>query len=184
MNKLIAKLIETFQLAKDATEDQIIAKLDERFQAADGLVAAKNELLAALGLKPEATIEEAKGLIVAAKSNSTSLAGVTQELAALKKNLLDEKFEAVMAKAAETGRITPAMKADAEWFATQRAWAERSFATFEDYFTAKAPVIVPLGQIKVDGGAASKDGISPEDLVVAKALGVTEEQLKKYNKAS
>ena len=165
MKNLIAKLIATFALAEAATEEEIVAKFDEQQTMITGLIAAKTELLAALGLKPEATTEEAKGIIVAAKNGATSLQGVMTELTQLKKNLLDEKFNQVIAKGVADGRILPAQKADQEWLGTQRAWADKNFSSFEQYFTAKAPVVGPLNPLP-ESGTSHKE---KDPIIIAKA---------------
>lgn len=181
MKNLIAKLIASFKLAESATEEQIIAKFDELQNSVSGLVAAKAELLAALGLKPEATIEEAKGVIVASKNGATTLQSVTSELTLLKKNLGDEKFNQVIAKGIADGRILPAQKADAEWLATQRAWAEKNFASFEQYFTSKAPVVGPLNPLPESGSSH----VEKDPQVIAKAARVYQaEQAKLGEKIS
>ncbi len=194
MKNLIQKLIATFKLAESATEEEITSAfegeqqivaglvaakskllvalglkaegtLEEAHQAVTSLIAAKSDLLVALGLKPEATIEEAKGIIVAAKTGVTSLQAVMQELTLLKKNLFDEKFNQVIAKGIADGRILPAQKADPEWLGTQRAWGEKNFASFELYFTAKAPIVGPLNPLPESGDSHQER----DPLLIAKA---------------
>jgi phage I-like protein len=140
-----------------------------------------NDVVASLGLQAGATVDEVKGHIIAAKSNVTSLQSVTQELQQFKQERLTEKFNGVIAKGMQSGRITPAQKDDTNWLSAQQKWAESNFATFEEYFTTKAPVIVPLGQIQVNPIAGKGEGITTEDAIIAKQLGVTEDQLKKVN---
>lgn len=180
LNTLIGQIKTAISSSKESvTASTLMAELTMLKNA----VAAKVELFTALGLAQDATVDEAKGMIVAAKNNQTTLQTVSQELATLKQSLLTEKFGVVIAKGLATGRITPAQKDNADWLKTQRGWAESNFASFEDYFTAKAPVIIPLGEIKIDGAAAAPaaGGFTETDLVVAKNLGVTPEQLKKHN---
>lgn len=165
MKNLLAKLVEAFKLTAEATEEELIAAFDAQLKTWDGFVAAKNELFTALGLKAEATLEEAKGVIMAAKNNAGSLQTVTTELAELKKNLLQDKFTAVIAKGIETGRVLPAQKADTNWLETQRAWAEKNFASFSEYFTAKAPIIGPLRAIP----AGADEHLEEDPVLIAKA---------------
>ena len=184
MNKVIAKLVSMYKLAADATEDQIIAKMDEHSQLVSGLVTARTEMFGLLGLQPTATIEEAKGLLIAAKTNSGSLATLTQELSTLKKSILDKDFDVVIAKAMQSGRVTAAQKNDAEWLGTQRGWAEKNFSSFSEYFTSKAPVIVPVGEITLGSSTATGAALNDTDMMVAKSMGVSKELLQKHNKAA
>jgi len=207
MKNLIAKLISTFKMAESATEEEIIAKFDSHVNASALVIAAKNKVLETLGLKPdaaidevksiiaakqqvfellglkpEATVEEAKGVIVAAKSNGGTLQTLTTELNTLRKQMIDEKFDLVIAKGIETGRILPSQRSDTEWIGTQRGWAEKNLTSFSEYFTAKAPVIGPLTPIPTGDLKKSGANITEMDLIVAKNLGVKKEDLEKYNK--
>lgn len=159
---LIGQIAEqTAGAADTVTGSTLLVEL----KALQSALTAKNELLTALGLNTDASVEEAKGVIVAAKGNASTLQSVTLELNAVKKTLLDEKFDLVIAKGIETGRILPAQKADAEWLSTQRGWAEKNFKSFLGYYTAKAPVVGPL--TSVPDGAGSHE--ANDATVVARA---------------
>lgn len=70
MQKLIARLREIFALAAEATEEQILAKLNETHAASQQLVTTKNKVIAVLGVKPETTdaeIESALAIVTKAK---------------------------------------------------------------------------------------------------------------------
>jgi hypothetical protein len=187
MKQLLAIMCAAFAVQETATEAELISKFNEMHTASKNLqplAAFKSDVFTALGLKPESTIEEAKGKIVAVSSNGNTLQALTQELSQLKKEQLDGKFNAVIEKAMASGRITPAQKADVEFMTSQRSWADRSFATFETYFTTSAPVIVPIGEIKLSDESNKRTGLTQEDLTVASMLGNTKELLEKHNKAS
>lgn len=196
----------TLNIDAASTLDAIKAKATEFKQNYDTFTATYKEVLTAIGLKPEASvqdvkafatsykemltalalqpgapIEEIKAKLIIAKSNLTTLDQVTAELNALKQTLVGDKFEAVIAKGLETGRITPAQKQDSEWLNAQRGWAEKNFTAFQDYFTTKAPQVVPLSEIKIrDQKAPSSTAITEEELVVGSALGITKEQMQKH----
>jgi phage I-like protein len=174
MNTLIARLREIYQLAADATEEQIIAKVDEMHSTAAPAIAAKAEIYTVLGLQPTATIEEAKARIVVAKQDSATVQQLQTRLATLEAQQLDEKVEAVVAKAINQGKIMPATKEH------MLAFAKKDLAGFEAY-VAKAPVIAPVHEIGDPSGSQSNHSEQPTetDLVVAKNLGLTPEDLKK-----
>jgi len=206
MEQLLVLLVAFFSLAATAKPEDVVAKvnwLTEQLRAA-GIVAKEGTALTAqnvidqikavahdavtfkanfaavakaIGAADNASFEEVRGMIVALKSNGTSLQTLTAELGALKAGQLTDKFNGVLAKGSSTGRITPAQRADPAWIETQRAWAERSFDSFQNYFTTTAPVIVPVGQI--EGVVTAKAGLTDEDNQVARQMG-TIEQLKKY----
>ncbi|TAK63652.1 MAG: hypothetical protein EPO24_04070 [Bacteroidetes bacterium] len=208
MDKIIAKLRSMLGLADGATEDEIISAMDLMMEKMKGAVAATaniasfqvlldhintlkqsvatitanyTSVLKELGLPETASVDEAKGLIIAGKGNVSNLQTVTARMQKLEQERLDEKFNLVIAKGIESGRITPGQKEDTNWLAAQRAWAASNMQTFEDYFTAKAPVIVPIGKIKVDDVHKSDGSLTETDLVIAKNMGVNVDALKKHN---
>ena len=185
LNKLIGQIKDS--MGADSVQAVNGGSMLQFFKAQkDKVVAAAakyGEVMTALGLKVEATVEEAKGMIIAGKGTGTVVQTLQTELANLKKQIFDRDFDAVIAKGMQTGRILPAQKADQGWLESQRSWAEKNFASFEEHFTAKAPVIGPLTPIPSTGASEGHvAGISEADRIVAKNMGVTEEQLKKHNK--
>ncbi len=186
MKNLVAKLIAMFNLAQDATEDQIVAKLEAYKSERESLVAGRTKITGALGLKPEATIEEIEGLIVAGKSTGANIQQMATELATLKQERLTEKFDGVIARGIATGRILPAQKDDPNWIKAARDWGKADFVTFEAYYTSKAPVIGPVpGQVDdaiAGSGNLRASGVTDTDLEVGRKMGLTKEQIEKYNK--
>jgi phage I-like protein len=193
MKSVIARLIAIFNLAQDATEDVILAKLNDYHQLAQsqlsevqtglglakeftidqlkasvtvakGATAMRSDMITALGLASNATNEEIKAKVLTLTTNATDLQKLSGEMATLKAGMFDGKFNEVIAKGISTGRITSAQKSDERWMAAQKAWAQTDFPSFESYFTTKAPQIVPLDRIEVDNKPAVDD-----PLVIAKA---------------
>lgn len=92
------------------------------------------------------------------------------------KRILDEAFKA--------GRILPVNYKDQEWLDQQLEFAKKDFKKFEAFW-AKQPVVGPVQRLPITGDAPSQaSGISETDLMIARALGVTEEALKKHNPAA
>jgi phage I-like protein len=174
MNKLIARLREIYNLAAEATEEQIIAKVDEMHSSAAPAIAAKTEIFTVLGLSATATIEEAKARIVVAKQNADTVTALQARLASLESQQLDEKVEAIVAKAINQGKILPATKEH------MLAFAKKDLPSFEA-FIAKAPIIGPVHEIGDPSGRQNEHSDQPTetDLLVAKNMGLTSEDLKK-----
>ena len=212
MNKLIARLREVYQLAADATEDQILAKFNQVYEGTTKVVAAKQkvagilglkpeatleeieaavvvakghitELAKALDLKPEATVEEIKAAIVTAKAGAGELPKMAARLLALEAKDFDREFDRIIGKAFEAGKILPVSKNDPKYIDAQKAFAAKDIKAFEDFW-GKQPVVGPVQKIPETGEGTKGAGITETDLVIAKVMGVTEEQLKKHNPAN
>lgn len=174
MNKLIARLREIYNLAAEATEDDIIAKVDGMHASAAPAISAKTEIFAALGLSATATVEEAKARIVAAKQGSENVQTLQTRIASMEADRLNERAEAIVAKGVNDGKILPASKEH------MMSWAKKDLTGFEAYI-AKAAVIGPITPIGDVSGDTRATGVTDVDLLVAKNLGVSADALKKHN---
>lgn len=150
LNKIVGQVKEAISAtAEEATNLPVLLEfLKTQKKNLETVTANYSSILSKLELKPEASIEEVTAKIVSAKTNVGTLESLTAELNTMKASVFQKEFDGVIAKGIETGRITPAQKADATWFSAQKAWAERDFKGFQENFTAKAPVIVPLNEIQ------------------------------------
>ncbi len=208
MNKVIAKLRETFKLAESATEDDVLAKLTAHLGEHATVVAAKNDLYTilglkpestvaeakttatqvvaakakifeALGLKPESTIEEAAAIVVTAKGNQGNVIQLAQEVQELKAKETTREYERVIAKAFQEGRILPAQKADAQWASTQKDFAAKAGIPAFEQFWAKQPVVGPVQQTPETKTTNDGGELNEMDVTVAKNLGISVAEMKK-----
>jgi len=210
MKKVIAKLIATFKLAEAATEDEVLAKLEQHLTASQQIIGGRAEVIGALGLKaeatdaelkaavvaakgnitelakalelkPEATLEEIKAAIVVAKAGAGQLPQMAARVQALEMKDFDREFNRIIDGAFIAGKILPVQKNDPKWVDAQKVLA-KDIKAFEEFW-GKQPIIGPVQKIPTGGDVAiAAKGITPEDVKIAAKLGVTKEQLEKHNK--
>jgi phage I-like protein len=199
MDDLLERLRYFLQLPITATASEILAELGKLSTQIQGVIAAgskegatakgifdfiaaikKNyaEVLQSLGLKPEATVEEAKAIIAAKGDTSGFVAKADYQ------KLLDQiagrELDELIAKALVEGKITPATKDQ------MKAWAMKDRKSFDEYLGKVAAYsAVPLGQIKIATDKLGRGaGLTERDLEIAAKFGLTEDQLKKHNPAA
>lgn len=129
MNKVIARLCEIFSLAAEATEDQILAKLNEHYAAAQQLSAARDRVVAVLGVKPEAPDAEIEGTLAAAVKAQT-LRGKVVAALKLDANASDEAIVAAITTAQSSAGELAALAAKVAEL--QQKEFERTFASVID----------------------------------------------------
>ena len=168
LKKLIAKL----GLSADAGEEDVlaaVAKLNDKPPEQVEVVA--KEVLAALDMD-SGEVSTVVASIHALKQAGKGMVS-REEFDALQTQLAQGQAEKVVAKALEAGKITP----------DQRDWAMTYAGTDPDgfdTFVTKAPVVVPLSQLpgkKAEAAGAEADAAV---LNVAKMMGVSAEDVKKY----
>lgn len=171
-NTMLKKLLEALGLTEAATEQEVIMALNKLKEPVK--IVANKSVLTILGLAETATEAEVTGTIMAMKQSHTSISGVAQELADLKKTLGAKDAADVVAIAMKDGKITPA----------QKEWADKYATTdLEGFkvFVAKAPVVVPMNQ-HVDGDKGHRDVVLDDvQIAVNKQMGISDETFKKYN---
>jgi phage I-like protein len=209
MKKVIAKLIATFKLAEAATEDEVLAKLEQHLTTSQQIIAGRAEVIGVLGLKaeatdadlkaavvvakgniaelaralelkPEATVEEIKAAIVVAKAGAGQLPQMAARVQALEAKDFEREFNRIIDGAFIAGKILPVQMNDTKWIDAQKVLA-KDIKAFEEFW-GKQPVIGPVQKIPTYGEPViAGKGDTPEDETIGKVLGVTAEQRKKWN---
>jgi phage I-like protein len=130
------------------------------------------QVLSTLGLPETATVDQAKGAIIALKNPSGYVRA--EEFKALKDELDQKKRDDLVDLALKSGKITPAQKKWAEEIALKDP---AGFKAFLD----TAPQVVPLD--KINAGDPPARNTVPDEVQVSvnKALGISEEEFKKFN---
>lgn len=183
--KMISKLKKLFGLADDAAEDKlveaaeaVVAKnktLEKQIAEKPGKVVAK-EVIEALDLKETDGVSTVVASIHALKQSGKGTVS-REEFEKIQKTLRKRDADEIVAKALDTGKITPDQK---DW-ATE--YAERDMEGFKT-FVAKATVVVPLDKLKKQQ-TRTDDVIADEAVLnVAKMFGNTPEDIKKYGGAA
>jgi phage I-like protein len=204
MDELLQRLMYFLNLPITSTASDILAELDKMIgqiktlisstatQAVDvkailqfltdtkekysTLSAKYLQTLQALGLGEDASPEQVKAIFAAKTDTSGFVAKADYQ------KLLDQinnrEVDELIAKALQLGKITPATKEE------MKAWALKDRKGFEAFIAKVTEYsVVPLQQIKITGDAPGKgSGLTEVDLLIAKQLGVTKEQLDKHNK--
>jgi len=179
--KMLSKLKKLFGLADDATEDKVVetaeavvAKnktLEKQVDEKSKKVVAK-EVIEALDLKETDGVSTVVASIHALKQSGKGTVS-REEFEKIQKDLRKRDAEEIVAKALDTGKITPDQK---DW-ATE--YAERDLDGFK-VFVSKATVVVPLDKLKKKQ-TRTDDAMADEAVLkVAKMFGNTPEDIKKY----
>ena len=175
-----AKLLQALGLQDSATDQDILSAIDN-LKAANKQTKTEDKpkiakaILDALELSETADQSEVIATIHAAKQTTkTANQNVETELAALKAKVLEQEAQTVVTAALKAGKIT----------AEQTEWAlnyAKTDGTGFETFIAKAPVVVPVTDLPKQ--KEKKDGeFSEATLKVAKLMGVSKDDLKKYSK--
>jgi len=182
-NIMLEKLKKLFGLADDAGEDKVVeavetvvAKAKTLEEAAGGkdMVACK-EVLEALGLKEDAKKEDAVTAIAGLKVTDTAAADLSQQVATLTAEIAEMKKGDLTALALKEGKTSPE---------ELEKWGNDLALKSPDQFT-RIVLSRPAGSVipvqVIPPGPKDNDGdISDAALTIAKQLGNTEEDLKKY----
>ncbi|MBI5328861.1 MAG: phage protease [Deltaproteobacteria bacterium] len=168
------RLLEALGLAADATEDEAIAAIVKLKEAA-GVTACK-AVMDSLGLKEGAAESEVVGTIMAMKQSHGQTGDLSQKVKDLSDKLAARDAQELVALAMKEGKITAAQKPWAD------EYAKRDPEGFK-VFVAKASVVVPVGEIAGPGVKGQGSGeVDETQLQINKALGVSEETFRKYQK--
>lgn len=150
-------LIRLLNLGQDATDEQIEEAVEARLKGGDEAVVANKAVCELLGLKAGAPASDVAAKIQGLQTTiDTRTANDAVELAL------------------KDGKITPAQK---EWAESYALSDPKGFAAF----VQKAPKVVPMGEV-VTGAEVKGTGVDEDTMKVCKLLGLTKEDLDKYNK--
>ena len=97
MKKVIARLLEIYKLVADASEDVVLAKLEEHINSTNAVIVAKGKLVTVLGLKAEATPDEIEAAVVTAKTAGTAVKANMSKIAEAIGLKADASFEEIQA---------------------------------------------------------------------------------------
>lgn len=154
-------------LAETATEDQVLAELQQRLADEPGV---GGSIAKALNLGDTATESEVVATIHAIRQRPD----LSAEVASLKSRLAARDRDDLVAEAMTAGKITPA----------QKDWADAYALNDPDgfrVFIAKAPSVVPVDSIQVSSdpkpAGGDPDGFTMQ---VAKMFGHTLDDIRKY----
>ena len=175
MSEFLKKLITKLGLAEDAGEDQVVEAVETVVAKAekgpDQVEVVAKDVLQALDLKEG---DDASTVVASIHALKQSTKGTVsrEEFDRLQKDLNKRDADEVVAKATLAGKITADQK---EW---ADEYAQRDLEGFRT-FVAKAPVVIPVEELP--GQKKKADGVIDDTtLTVAKMMGNTEEDLKKY----
>lgn len=181
----MAKLAELLGLGADADEQQVMEAVkaclaenrslkEGQKPPADDKIVANKTVCELLGLRAGASTEDVTSRIMALKGGIIDGVNVLEELKALKAQNADRTAEEAVTLALRAGKLTPPQR---EWAKTYALSDPQGFAAFVE----KAPQIVPLGEMPLADAKALKSGALGEaGMVACKALGLSEEDVKKY----
>ena len=140
-------------------------------QAEETAVVANSTILSLLGLKADARTEDVAASIMALRTGGPD---TQAELLVLKQKLQEREADEAVQAALKAGRITAAQT---EW---AKMYALKDREGF-DSFVENAPVVVPQGRIASDTGF-SPGSAEEVDAVILKNMGISMEDVKKYEK--
>lgn len=126
------------------------------------------EMTAALGLGEDATATQVKNSLAALKAEVSQAEELAAELESLKARLAEERATRVVEEALKLGKISPA----------QKAWAleycRRDPESFQE-FAAKAPKVVPVGEILhlAQDSPEERGKLTPEEAAICRAVNIS-----------
>ncbi|MCL6612621.1 MAG: phage protease [Peptococcaceae bacterium] len=173
LDELLQQMRWMLNLPITATAEEIIAELQkviEQVKKAEGLIANK-EILTLLDLAEDATLDQAKGRIIALKNPSGYVKA--EEYNELKRRLDLRDRDDLVSMALKAGKVAPAQKAWAEEYALKDP------AGFKAFLEA-APQVVPLEEISGGDPKPAGGKVGDAQLMVNKMLGISDEDFKKY----
>lgn len=160
--------------AEDVSEDDAIEMVKAKVAGEDPeKTKIAPEILTALGLAADATVEQAAGKILVLSKPADTVPAA--ELAALQAKVKEQEIAGAVDKALAEGKLTPAEK---EW---ALGMAKQNLAVFAS-FVAQRPKVLPVGD-KLPEQKETPAGAKLDDvtLAVMKQLGLSKETYEKYN---
>jgi len=173
------KIIAALGLPATATDEEIWAAMKPVTTTPDKTVTplVPTEIVAALELKDSDGISAAVASIHALKQHKNQGIGTVsrEEFQALQTKLVERDASDAVAAAMSMGKIAPSQK---DWAVS---YAKSDLVGFQ-LFVAKAPVVVPVGNLpgKQDHQESAAGEVTEELKAVAAAMGISIEDMKKY----
>ncbi|WP_338134881.1 phage protease [Paenibacillus alvei] len=176
----LKKLAELLGLSADATEEEVMQKLqglqanstEEKKEEDEEEIVANKTITDLLGVASNAKTEDVAAAIMALKNPSGYVP--ISEFKALKERLDKKDSDELVTKALKEGKISAAQKSWADEYALKDP---KGFQKFVE----KAPQVVPVGEIdftdEKQRGAQKQDEVS---MTVCKMLGISDDDLQKY----
>lgn len=176
----LKKLAELLGLSADATEEEVMQKLqalqanstDDNKKDEEEEIVANKTITDLLGVASNAKTEDVAAAIMALKNPSGYVP--VSEFKALKERLDKKDSDELVTKALKDGKISAAQKAWADEYALKDP---KGFQKFVE----KAPQVVPVGELdftdEKQRGAQKQDEVS---MKVCKMLGISDDDLQKY----
>ena len=193
----LKELAKALGLPETATEEEIKKAVEDAVKAAEKLkemdgkkpgegdgkpgdgepkpegadMVANSTILSMLGLKADAKTEDVAASIMALKAGAPD---TQAELLALKQRMAERDADEEVQKALKAGKITAAQS---EW---AKSYALKDMEGFKG-FVDKAPAVVPQGKLDLKDAPAASNS-DEVDVAILKNMGVSMEDVKKYNK--
>jgi phage I-like protein len=180
---MLKKMIALLALPEDATKEDLVAAIEEMVKENSGAeggdkpVAAK-EVLDALGLSKDADVEAVVAKIKAHQTDGRVVKPMAEELTALRSEIADMKANGLIQEALKDGKISPD---------EAKKWGRELARTNPKQFglivlSRPRGHVVPVDGLDIKGGdGPGKDGGEDEAVaIVAKQMGVSMEDIKKY----
>ena len=193
----LKELAKALGLPETATEEEIKKAVEDAVKAAEKLkemdgkkpgegdgkpgdgdpkpegadMVANSTILSMLGLKADAKTADVAASIMALKAGAPD---TQAELLALKQRMAERDADEEVQKALKAGKITAAQS---EW---AKSYALKDMEGFKG-FVDKAPAVVPQGKLDLKDAPAASNS-DEVDVAILKNMGVSMEDVKKYNK--
>ena len=187
----LKEIAKALGLPETATEEEVKKAVEEAGKAAQKIkemeekgegstgegadasaeVVANSTILKLLELDENAKTEDVAASIMALKAGAPD---TQAELLALKQRMAERDADEEVQKALKAGKITAAQS---EW---AKSYALKDMEGFKG-FVDKAPVVVPQGKLDLKDAPAASNS-DEVDVAILKNMGVSMEDVKKYNK--
>ena len=188
MNEFLKQLAALLGLGEDATEEQVAEaikacvaenkSLKENTQPGkqppeEDKVVANKAVCELLGLEAGAATADVTAAIMSLKGGNIGGVNLVEQVKSLEAKLADRDAEEAVELALKQGKITPAQR---DW---AKGYALKSPGDFQD-FVAKAPQVVPMGEVVGGSVALNRNEVDEATLLVCKQLGISPEDVKQY----
>jgi len=179
--KMLEKLRKLLGLTDDASEDKVIESVErvavksEEMEKGGEVVACK-EVIDALGAKETASKEDLIQIIAGIKAPGDTAVKLSHEVATLTKEIAEMKQSGLVERALKEGKTSPD-----ELDKWGRDLARKNPEQFEKIVLSRSEgSVIPIGGLPALGDKGGKGNVNDATLQVAKMMGVSEDDIKKY----